>query len=133
MLRTMLVMATLTVTSAAWAADAPPLPSTAKKLNGQEIEQLYHDAHATGTNFQRKSILKYTVTMNSKKKSIVGKWEFDGKTGKVDLIYDIQDDKWCNKPPKGGEEKCMSIYTDGGDVYSVDDKGAVAAKIVVTH
>jgi hypothetical protein len=132
--RSILILTTLTITTAAWAIDAPPLPSTAKKLQAAEIEQLYVGHHAEGMSFQDKKPLTFSATMDAKKKSITGKWAIKGgKSGKVDMVYSIEGDKWCNKPRKGGgKQACVSVYTDGPDVYEVDDKGTVASKLIIT-
>jgi hypothetical protein len=135
MYRTFVVTVSMSVTSFAWAVEAPLLPSTAKKLQASQIEQLYVGGHADGTAFQEKELLTFSVNMNSKKKSITEKWMLkSGKSGKVDLVYYIQGDSWCDKLRKGvGKDICVSVYTDGTDVYEVDNKGAVASKLVMTH
>ena len=102
MYRTFVDTVSMSVTSFAWAVDAPLLPSTAKKLQASQIEQLYVGGHADDTAFQQKQLLTFSVNMNSKKKSITEKWMLkSGKSGKADLVYYIQDDSWCNKRRKG--------------------------------
>ena len=135
--RTLIILATLTISTSAWAVDAPPLPSTAKKLQAKEIEELYVGGHAVGTSFQdKKSLVTFDVKMDPEKKTILGKWAIKGgKSGKVDLVYSIEGDKWCNKPPPKAKGKiaCTSVFTDGLDVYEVDDKGVVLSKLTITH
>jgi hypothetical protein len=136
MLRTVLILTTFTITTCAWAVDAPPLPTTAKKLTGAEIEQLYAGAHSVGVSFQdKKALLTFDVNIGATKKTIIGTWALKGgKSGKVDMVYDIRGDSWCNKARKGGgKEICTSVYTDGSDVYEVDDKGIVTGKLSATH
>jgi hypothetical protein len=136
MYRTFLILSTFAITTSAWAVDAPPLPSTAKKLQGPEIEALYVGGHAVGTSFQdKKSLVTFDVKMDPKKKTILGNWALKGgKSGKVDMNYSIRGDNWCNKARKGGgKEVCVSVYTDGSDVYEVDDKGVVASKLTIAH
>ena len=97
MYRTFVDTVSMSVTSFAWAADAPLLPSTAKKLQASQIEQLYFGDHAEHA-FQQKQLLTFSINMNSKKKSIPRMWALkSSKSGKVDLVYCIQDDSWCNK------------------------------------
>lgn len=125
----------MSVTNFAWAADAPLFPSTAKKLQARQIEQLYFGGHAEHAAFQQMQLLTFSINMNSKKKPITGKWALkSSKSGKADLVYYIQGDSWCNKRRKGvAKVTSVSVYNDGTDVYEVDNKGADASKLVITH
>jgi hypothetical protein len=137
MYRTFVDTVSMSVTSFASAVDAPLLPSTAKNLRARQIEQLYFGGRAEHAAFQQKQLLTFSVNLNSQKKSIAGKWVLkSGKSGKVDLVYYIQGDSWCNKRPLSvgkGKGISVSVYTDGTDVYEVDNKGADVSKLVITH
>jgi hypothetical protein len=109
------------------AVTAPPLPSTAKKLTGAEIIALYDGASITWDNFSQKQEMTGTADLDLKKKTQTGTWQSGKDSGNFSGTAMVKGDKFCHRV-KPSKEVCDSVYTDGNDIYEVNDKGIVDSK-----
>ena len=118
------IVAAATLATLALAADAPKLPTSAKKLSGQEIAALYGGGAIKYQNFTQAVPSTGSVTFDLKTNTEHGTYSMGASTGEFSGRVRIVGDQWCHQEG-GGVELCVSIYTDGNDIYEVDKDGVV--------
>ena len=121
----------LAFTVHAAAIDAPPLPSSAKKLTQDEILALYKpNVVMVFENFTKDKTVAGEVTHNANGE-LSGFWIYNKKQrGDITGTAGNKGDKWCFKAGSD-PEICALIYQDGPDIYEVGADGQVVAKVKV--
>jgi hypothetical protein len=109
----------------ALAETPPPLPATAKKLAAADITALYDGSMVTWHNFAAGGIGAAIYDLKKKVQYVI--YDFSGNRGSFTGKIRVKDDTFCYVPPKS-KEVCVSVYTDGGDIYEVDSAGVVSGK-----
>ena len=118
------VLVLVFVTAASFAAEAPPLPASARQLAGEEIVTLYD-----GRTYAFESVTFYgrvtgSVTYDFKSGKNRGTWALGSRRGAFNGNIRIAGDLFCYKAD-AEEEHCNFVYLDGGDIYEVRQSGIV--------
>jgi hypothetical protein len=120
------ILASAVLATSAFAADAPKLPATAKKLSGQEIAALYGGT-LKYQNFTQAIPFTGSVTFDLKANTEHGTYSTGASSGEFSGRVRIVGDQWCHQEGTG-VEFCVSVYTDGDDIYEVDKYGVVESR-----
>lgn len=103
------------------AAEAPPLPPSAKKLTAAEIMSTMGGKTLKYTSYSKADVKTGTTTFDFKKMKFWGTYE-GKKYNAMDL--GMSGDGYCYETPCSSP---MSIYQDGKKIYEVKDGGTVNA------
>ena len=118
------VLALFLVTTAATAAQAPPLPDSAKKLSAPQIMKLYDGNTFAFTSYTAFGTATGTVTYDFKTKTNHGHYQLGSHQGSINGQIHMDGDKFCYKVGLD-REHCDFVYLVGGSVYDVDTDGTV--------
>lgn len=116
-------MIALTVPSAS-AEDAPPLPSSAVRLAGERILELYDGQTFLFESNTFHGRVTGEVAYDFSTGTNRGTWQLGSRTGAFEGKVRIVRDRFCYMAsPK--DERCNLVYIDGEDIYEVKQSGIV--------
>jgi len=108
----------------AFAAEAPALPSSAKKLSADQIVKLYDGNTFAYTSYTRFGVATGSVTYDLANNASHGTYELGWHRGRINGRIHMDGDRFCYKVGID-REHCDNIYVDGETVYDVDPDGTV--------
>jgi hypothetical protein len=106
------------------AAEAPPLPASAKKLTAAQITKLYDGQTFSFTSYTRFGVATGTVTYDFRSNSSHGTYQLGWHHGTIDGQIHMDGDKFCYKVGMD-REHCDFMYRAGKSVYDVEPDGTV--------
>jgi hypothetical protein len=121
------ILASTALATSAFAADAPQLPASAKKLSAKEIASLYDGATIKHENFTQAAPFTGTLTFDLTGNRELGTYSIGNSSGKFSGRIRIVGDQWCHQEGSGAED-CASIYIDGDTIYEVGETGVVESR-----
>ena len=110
--------------TSAFAAKAPDLPASARKLSAAEVVSLYDGKSFSFTTYTAFGVATGTVTYDFKTKTNRGKYQLGFRKGDIDGKIRMDGDRFCYKV-RLDNEHCDFVYLAGNDIYDVDPSGQV--------
>jgi hypothetical protein len=111
---------------AAFAIEAPKLPSSAKKLSAKEIIELMGDVPLTFEEYDGGYLRTGTVVIDFQTNKLDAKTECSGVPCQISGKAWTRDDMFCHEVYTGFEI-CAFVYLDGSALYFVGTDGKVIA------
>jgi hypothetical protein len=113
------------------AGDAPPLPTTARKLGKSEVLALMDGKKFAYTSFDEYLIYRGTLTFDFDKGEAVGDFTAEQPppaiTGESEVRISLDGDNLCVRHE--GTKECGGVYADPDGIYRVDDATGKVAQI----
>ena len=110
---------------AALAIDAPQLPSSAKKLTGQEIVSLQDGVTLTYKDYASDALTTGTAVHDFKKNTNNSTYDYKGIHGTFVGKVSVKGDMFCHTESGRPGETCVFVYSDGPSFYNVSPEGKV--------
>jgi len=118
------VVPLLAMYTTAYAAKAPALPDSAKKLSAAEIVSLYDGKTFSFTTYTAFGVATGSVTYDFKTRTNRGNYQLGFRKGEIDGKIRMDGDRFCYKV-RLDSEHCDFVYVAGNDIYDVDPSGKV--------
>jgi hypothetical protein len=109
----------------ALAIEAPQLPTSAKKLTGQEIVDRQDGVTLTYKDYMGDAVSTGTAVHDFKNNRNSGTYEYQGMSGSFAGKAWIKGDMFCHTENVRPGENCVFVYSDGPSFYNVSPEGRV--------